>query len=67
MEEHPVIILSMVMLLLINPSHAAETRLPITVTIVNLTQMPKDKALKFCDERGMECPNIRYTSAQNYR
>jgi hypothetical protein len=41
------------------PAFAQTATLPIRAVIINLTQMPIEQAIAFCNERGLECPNIR--------
>jgi hypothetical protein len=41
------------------PAFAQTATLPIRAVIINLTQMPLEQAIAFCNERGLECPNIR--------
>ena len=38
---------------------AGEASLPIKATIINLTKIPLDDAIAFCDEHNFECSSIR--------
>lgn len=41
------------------PAHSAEATMPMSARIINLTDMPLEEAIAFCDERGMICPELR--------
>lgn len=40
-------------------SSGASATMPIKAKFVNLTTMPLEEALAFCDERSMPCPALR--------
>ena len=53
-------LLAIISLLLITTNaQAASTSLPIKAEIINLTLMPLEDAIAFCDERALECPLLR--------
>ena len=37
----------------------ASTEMPIGATIINLTTVPIEEAIAFCDERNLACPALR--------
>jgi len=39
--------------------------MPIQVKVVNLTQMPLEDAIAYCDERSMACPALREEYEEN--
>lgn len=41
------------------PVYAETVTMPIKGRIENLNDRPVEQAIAFCDERNMECPNIR--------
>lgn len=41
------------------PAHSATTTLPMSARIINLTGMPLDEAIAFCNERNIVCPELR--------
>lgn len=40
-------------------AHSAEATLPMSARIINLTDMPIEEAIAFCDERNLVCPELR--------
>lgn len=40
-------------------AHSAEATLPMSARIINLTDMPLEEAIAFCNERNLVCPAIR--------
>lgn len=43
----------------VKPAHSAEATLPMSATIINLTDVPLEEAIAFCDERNLICPELR--------
>ena len=46
------------------PASAESIKLHMKARIINLTLMPIDEAVKFCDDRNMACPELRYRAEQ---
>lgn len=46
------------------PASAESVKLHMKARIINLTLMPIDEAVKFCDDRNMACPELRYRAEQ---
>ncbi|MEC8664671.1 MAG: hypothetical protein VXY16_04300 [Pseudomonadota bacterium] len=48
-------------------SQAENFTLTIRATIINLTLMPLEDAIAFCDERNLECPALRFEADEKKR
>lgn len=53
------IFLTIILILLSTNAFAASASLPVMVKIINLTQMPIEEAIAFCNERNLACPDLR--------
>ena len=48
-------------------SQAENFTLTIRATIINLTLIPLEDAIAFCDERNLECPALRFEADEKKR
>lgn len=46
------------------PASAESVKLHMKARIINLTLMPIDEAVRFCDDRNMACPELRRQAEQ---
>jgi hypothetical protein len=57
--KHIFLALSLVLVLMPTDVFAASANLPVTARIINLTTMPIEEAISYCDERNLACPSLR--------
>ena len=57
--KHMFLVLVLVLVLMPTDVFAASADFPVTAKIVNLTTMPIEEAISYCDEHNLQCPSLR--------